>query len=203
MTSILPLDVVDLVIGQLNPKDAVERRTIGLCGLVCMQWRRPSRFHFFSEVHLSDSNLKSFLNLVETSPFPISRFIRLLVLETRGLGGGPSNIGKLGPLPGVTALHVAISFEMFVQLSTNLALMCPSLASLTFATSLPLHRALAIAHSFPSLTCLGFRYVTLDGTSSADAFPHQCHNLELRLHGREMENFFQWVLARHRIPVFS
>jgi hypothetical protein len=130
MTSILPLDVVELVIGQLNPKDAVERRTIGLCGLVCMQWRRPSRFHFFSEVHLSDSNLKSFLDLVETSPYHISRFIRLLVLETRGLGGGPSNIGKLGPLPGVTALHVAISFEMFVHLSTNLALMCPSLASL-------------------------------------------------------------------------
>jgi hypothetical protein len=106
-------------------------------------------------------------------------------------------------LPGVTALHVAISFEIFVQLSTNLALMCPSLARLTFAARLPLHRALAIAHSFPSLTCLGFHYVIFEGaTHSADGFPRQCHSLELKLREQEMDNFFQWVLALHRIPVF-
>ncbi|KAJ7181013.1 hypothetical protein C8R46DRAFT_1071208 [Mycena filopes] len=212
MAQNLPVELVDLFLGCLNPDDDVERLTIAHCGLVCVEWRRSSRLHLFSEVCLTDSNIQRFLDVVDSSPpYPLLIFVRRLSL---GFAAGPGlpldeHLSRLGPLPNLTALQSSLPYDVLARHSPYLALICPSLTSFTFAAppfpSISLEHALNAVRYFPALTRLGFHevnHIYLDLLSTYK-FPTHCHTLDLRLHPLRLEDFCRNLLAMEPIPVFS
>ncbi|KAF8216940.1 hypothetical protein K438DRAFT_1953822 [Mycena galopus ATCC 62051] len=159
----LPLDIVDLVMGELDSAHFIDRQTVGFCGLVCAEWARTSRSHLFREVHLSDSNVESFIDLAKSSPYPVLSFVHLLVLSESAVTNGTldQNIKELGYLPNASALRTDIPCPIFVRNSPNLSRICPNLSRLTFSThhmSLSLQHIFEVAGTFPSLTWIGFRH---------------------------------------------
>ncbi|KAF7338940.1 Serine/threonine-protein phosphatase [Mycena venus] len=80
------------------------------CGLVCRKWLPRSRFHLFSSLALSNKaekeNVKSFLEILNFSPFPILSFIQSLDLD---LDSGPltdQTMARLHHLPNLISLQI-------------------------------------------------------------------------------------------------
>ncbi|KAJ7020605.1 hypothetical protein C8F04DRAFT_290730 [Mycena alexandri] len=223
MIDTLPLELVDLVIGRLNPNNRVERRAIGNCGLVCLDWCRFSRLHLFSQVTLSDSNIRAFLEVIQNSAYPILTFVYRPCLAFARPGASLDRlIEKLGPLPGATVLWCLIHPELvFFHHTAHLARICPELTHLTLANPdfsyryepfeppppysvqypLPMHFALDALQCFPSLTCLAFELHHSRGVIYR--FPIQLNTLDLHLHRSSLEDFFKNLLSMDTIPVFS
>ncbi|KAJ7742874.1 hypothetical protein B0H16DRAFT_1562642 [Mycena metata] len=226
MVETFPLEVVDLVIRRLNLNNRAERRAIGHCGLVCLDWCRSSRLHLFSEVTLSDSNIPAFLEVIANSAYPIRTFVRRLCLALARPGANLDQlIGRLGPLPAVTALRCLLHPKLvFLDHITRLASICPALTHLTLANPefsyryeqselppryltqnpLPMHFALDAIQRFPSLTYLALHHVELHHSEGAMyRFPIQLKTLDLQLHRSFLEEFFKNTLYMNTIPVFS
>ncbi|KAJ6456092.1 hypothetical protein C8R45DRAFT_1034877 [Mycena sanguinolenta] len=203
----LPVDVVYVILGHLDTDESVDRQTLGFCGLVCTEWTYPTRSYLFRAVHLSDSNLESFLDLTETSPHPIPSFVHLLVLSSAVAGGLlDQNIGKLGlVLPNASALLTRIPCDIFARQSSGLAQICPNLVRLEFAISaMPLERIFEVAQSFPSVASICFRHCGFDNVSpSTNLLPVQRHPLALDMDRFFMQKFCNHVLPLRPIPVVS
>ncbi|KAJ7474046.1 hypothetical protein FB451DRAFT_1558302 [Mycena latifolia] len=74
----LAQELVDHIIDCCHLAD---KDTMSSCGLVCKRWLPRSRCHLFSKVSLNPDSLRSFVDLIDSSSFPILSFIRHLTLE--------------------------------------------------------------------------------------------------------------------------
>ncbi|KAJ7509761.1 hypothetical protein B0H11DRAFT_1960959 [Mycena galericulata] len=204
MCPTLPLDIIDLIIGELRTsRDPISRQTVGLCGLVCAAWRWSSILRLFSDIHLDDSRLECFLDIVRTSAHPILKFVRCLNLDLSRVDGFlDQNLMKLGHMPQVTTLYCSIDWDIMVRHSDFLAAhVCPNLSNLTVAyTIFRVKELLDVLDVFPSLSSLCLHHNIFYHSADEYRFPAQLHTLDL---DTEARIFFEKLLAQPVIHVFS
>jgi hypothetical protein len=70
-------ETVDIIIDQLHN----DKLSLRACGLTCKQWLPSSRYHLFSEVFISPSNVDKFRKLLETTGCNIASIVRHLTLS--------------------------------------------------------------------------------------------------------------------------
>ncbi|KAJ6530053.1 hypothetical protein DFH09DRAFT_1327018 [Mycena vulgaris] len=146
--------------------------------------------------------MESFLSAVETSPFPITTFIRSLTFSR--YFRGEENLRKLGPLPRVTTLRTP---PAQINNFPFLAEACANTVDLILHHSFeyPLRSAMEAVSAFPSLKSLGLHWISFSDVSlpATYRFPPQCRALSLLLTKRMSERFFQAILSLYTIPAFS
>ncbi|KAJ6455658.1 hypothetical protein DFH09DRAFT_1014096 [Mycena vulgaris] len=200
MVQTLPHELLDLILGELHRDDSL---TIAQCGLVCRNWLSSSRYSFFAEVEFkNERTMESFLSAVETSPFPITTFIRSLTFSR--YFRGEENLRKLGPLLQVMTLRTP---PAQINNFPFLAEACANTVDLILHHSFeyPLRSAMEAVSAFPSLKSLGLHWISFSDVSlpATYRFPPQCRALSLLLTKRMSERFFQAILSLYTIPAFS
>ncbi|KAJ7616650.1 hypothetical protein FB45DRAFT_934661 [Roridomyces roridus] len=153
--SALPPEVVDLVIDNLHDQPAALR----VCSLVCRNWLAASRYHLYSEVYVSGSNLISFIHLTGHQHESLSSRLRSLH-ATRFLSDQLETLWPLlAEFPQLRGLHLHGPLEFGTTIDEPLPLV----------TSLSLTRVSFVSHEvlkslllrFPALQVLslncGFR----------------------------------------------
>lgn len=209
MAQNLPQEIVDLVLSEFKTSVYSERRNIAECGLVCKNWLPSSRYRLFAEVDLNDRSMQPFIRIVETSSFPIPRFIRTLGLSSgREDHSLDENLRKLGLLPQLTTLRITMDHAVFAQNSALLVNSFTNISNLVFHNcQLPLRSVMDAVSSFPGLKGLVLHWVTFDTVTSLNSgyqFPSGWCSLTLNLSGNGIEDFFQAILSLgDAVPVFS
>ncbi|KAJ7464524.1 hypothetical protein FB451DRAFT_1561793 [Mycena latifolia] len=206
----LPQELVHLVLCVFRTDICSERRVIADCGLICKEWLPSSRYRLFDDVALNDGNMKKFLGIVETSPFPITTFIRSLgVASGRKDGSLEENLRKLGPFPQMKSLRITMDRVIFVQKSQFLAnFFAKTVSSLTlYNCHLSLSSVMDALSHFPTLKSFKLLWVYFDGRPLPPAAEYQlpsgCRALSLDHQAHHIEPFFKAILSFKTIPIFS
>ncbi|KAJ7833749.1 hypothetical protein B0H13DRAFT_2370293 [Mycena leptocephala] len=204
----------------------LEFASVARCGLVCKTWLPRSRYRLFSTIQLSNDhesgaeNIGSFLNLVATSPLPLS-FVQSLDLDLLGGPLNPEDMAKLFNLPVLTSLRLRTPDGCSPHFYPNLARHIPLLAisspllsrfHLDLNEDLPLPFLIHLISSLPSLEYL--RIGGLCGEScdiinpdpetapQPTLFPQGLLTLELILScGAGL--LFTWLLSLPAFPIRS
>lgn len=207
MASKLPAELVDLVIGQLEP----DKSSIGRCGLVCKAWLYSSRSRVFHSVHLREGNMAALFDITETALVPLLSLIEAVDITEPDDDTTPrlnwlDGIARLGPCHRLAHLYLQIGDRALDGLSVFLT----GLASLSILELcvLPTTSASSIlkilSHLPPSLDYLSilnppedfFR----DHTFPSDAqLPASLRTLYV---DDDAENLFSALLLLTQIPLF-
>jgi hypothetical protein len=79
------------------------------CALVCRRWLPRSRWHLFSKVSLTATTLASFVDLVESSSFPILSCIQHLELEHTSSVPDTKLLARLHNCPNLTHIGLYVT----------------------------------------------------------------------------------------------
>ncbi|KAJ7621811.1 hypothetical protein B0H17DRAFT_1151729 [Mycena rosella] len=80
-----------------------------ICSLVCKRWLHRTRYRLFSKVLLITENLRSFIDLVESSSLPILSFIRHLELRYNGNPVDNALLARAQLCPNLTRIRILIT----------------------------------------------------------------------------------------------
>ncbi|KAJ6545436.1 hypothetical protein B0H19DRAFT_1266871 [Mycena capillaripes] len=192
--------------------------TVKTCGLVSSGWVNRSRYHLFSTVTLTAKNLRSFVDTVTTSSFPILAFIRVLEVHFIGRFLDVSLLRQLYGCPNLTTIRIAIidiggsrwedSWGYWLEsdelLHSHLRSWCANSASLSrfeirfngFRVSLPLDTMILLMSCFPCLDSVviydPFRFIDTDEYPTFA--PTHLANLEISA-SEHIDVFFSWLLS--------
>ncbi|KAJ7763635.1 hypothetical protein DFH07DRAFT_396503 [Mycena maculata] len=197
MAQKLPHDVFELLLDECQSDGA--DNTVGLCGLVCKAWLHPSRARLFTTVVLREHNSNSFLDIVQTSPFPIQSFIHTLhiIIRKKNTFLQETKVEVLGPFPEVTALYIDADVRDWIpeMAATFFPNKFPRLSKLSLSvsdTSLYFFDILSAVTPFPTLESLemdvagGFDFTT-DDVPETYRIPPNWHTLHFDM---DMGNIF-------------
>lgn len=127
----LPVDVLELLFDEFQAGGGSDDDAVGQCGLVCRAWLPTSRSRLFTTVILREDNAHAFLDILQTSSFPVKSIIHTLRLivhkKDTFLQEDSKAIQELGPFPEATTLSV----------ETDLTTWIPRLAATLFPNNFP------------------------------------------------------------------
>ncbi|KAJ7691300.1 hypothetical protein B0H17DRAFT_565256 [Mycena rosella] len=186
------------------------------CGLVCKGWLRRSRFHLFSQLHLREYDLHSFVNVVDASSLPILDFIRHLTLNFDRSMFDDALLTRIHRCPNLTRVEAKLYDGLRVTesaghcLFTHLPLWAsnaPSLSRLDLAfigrDSIRTDVILDIASCIPSLEYLGIygpsTKIEFDAASPSLPLPVALRTLDISLNSG-IARLLSQLLARPRVP---
>ncbi|KAJ7699043.1 hypothetical protein B0H17DRAFT_317765 [Mycena rosella] len=192
MAHALPADVMKLLFDEFQG----EGTAIGPCRLVCKAWLPASRTRIFAVVDLKERSIQSFLDVVQTSSFPIKNFIRTLRLIVRQqdtfFQGAAENIKDLGPFPNATTLTVKANISIWIPTlaDTFFPHNFPRLSNLNISlsdyTTMSMHDILAAITPFPTLESLKLN-VNGQGFAFLDGSVPEVYRIPPRLHTLHFE----------------
>ncbi|KAJ6530034.1 hypothetical protein DFH09DRAFT_1370824 [Mycena vulgaris] len=214
----LPVEIVDQIIDhllQINHQGKIH--DVAVCGLVCRAWLPSSRYHLFSRPSLTNKNITAFLDVVQTSPFPILSFARYVCISIGSATAASASdsillrrLEKLDPFLRVTKLRFDSPHLVSDRCRQVVGRSFENITTLQFFIAiLPLNSILAALPSFPALERLGFHLVIFaeeePRQSPSYDFPPTWHALYLTVPSSSSfgEYLFQKLLSLATIPVLS
>ncbi|KAJ6459648.1 hypothetical protein C8R45DRAFT_1030620 [Mycena sanguinolenta] len=219
-------ELVDYVIEFWVRADLDDAEPMKVCGLVCKRWLPRSRCHLFSRVTLGAPNLRSFVDIIDSTSLPILSYIQHLTFRFAGKPLEPALLGRIHDCLNLTGIEIWIS-EMALNRADNeqfytvlqahlplLASTSPSLSRFDFrlphkpTSGLPVGSIVDIIGCVPSVefvTVHGvYSYIIPDSQlarreSSPHLRPLQMHTLEIRSY-QGVQLLTTSLLSRHVLP---
>ncbi|KAJ7250168.1 hypothetical protein B0H12DRAFT_1219766 [Mycena haematopus] len=219
-------ELVDDVIDSWALVDLDSADSMKVCGLVCKRWLPRSRFHLFSQVALDADNLRSFVDIIDSSSLPILSFIQHFQLRFMGKPLDEALLDQIHGCPNLTSIEIWISkmalnpddnAGFYRSLQAHLPLLASNSASLSRldfklphkpSSGIPVGAIVDIIGCIPSVefvTVYGvYSYIIPDAEFSQreslpELHPLQMHTLEIRSY-QGVQLLTSSLLSQHILP---
>ncbi|KAJ7609454.1 hypothetical protein FB45DRAFT_1126804 [Roridomyces roridus] len=229
----LSQELTDLVLDQVAELDDGDQgvpSSIANCGLVCRSWAQRSRLHLFEAIAFPGSDLETFVDLVETSAFPLLSMVKSFELDfNEEQRYRREHLTKLQECVNLTSMTVTIPYAESEDLDDEcvsytsffdkhlpiMGAQCGSLTSFVltsfFETRIPLDLLTGILASLPALEVFKITdeiYILSEDDDDEEeepsqSFPENLHTLDLSgVHSR-VHRFFRWLMSLPTVPVIK